>query len=91
MDRKDVYKFIDLERGYQDNLESDRTDGHQHSVGEELVVLQFYLQKAFGAWVENPGDWNALRTICKVAAIAVRCMENHATLSSSLLRIGRLK
>ena len=83
MDRALVYEFIDAERHHQDSLGDVRTDGHQHSVCEELVLLQVYLDKAFLAWTGNPGDWYAVQAIKKVAAIAVRCMENHATLSSS--------
>ena len=77
MDRKDVYNLIDAERDYQDTLGSDRIDGHKHLVGEELVLLQVYTQKALDAWVNNPGEIKAMAVVLKVAAIAVRCIENN--------------
>ena len=77
MHRGDVYRLISEERTYQDNLDSSRTDGHLHSVGEELLLLEGYLRKATALWVDRPGDTLALDGIRKVAAIAVRCMENH--------------
>ena len=80
MDRKDVYRLINEEREYQEILPDTRTDGHQHQVGEELVLLQVYTQRALNSWVDNPGDLKALCEIRKVAAIAVRCLENHGSL-----------
>ncbi len=77
MDRNKVYELINEERAYQENLESDRTDGRIHSVGEELVLMEVYLRKAFDAWANNPGDSHSLKRILQVAAIAVRSMENH--------------
>ena len=77
MKQRDVFRLISEERDYQDSLGSDRTDGHQHSVGEELVLLEVYLRRAFDAWADNPGDQQALDQVRKIAAIAVRCMENH--------------
>ncbi len=77
MERKVIFKLIDEERAYQDNLGSDRTDGRHHSVAEELVLMDVYLRKAFEEWANNPGDDCALRQIIKVASLAVRCLENH--------------
>jgi hypothetical protein len=76
-DRKIIFDLINKERDYQDNLDSDRTDGRIHSVGEELVLLQVYLNNAFAAWANYPGDSHALLQITKVAALAVRCLENN--------------
>ena len=75
--KEDVYKLIDNERNHQNSLPPDRTDGHTHTVGEELVLLQVYLRRALDAWVDNPGDNAALNEIRKIAAISVRCIENH--------------
>lgn len=77
MERESVYFMINKEREYQDNLGKDRTNGHLRSVGDELVLMDVYLQRAFNAWANNPGDIKALDEIRKIAAIAVRCMENH--------------
>ena len=77
MNRKTVYKLIDEEREYQDDLGDDRTDGHIHSVTDELVLMQVYLQRALAEWANSSGDLYALVQIKKVAAIAVRCLENN--------------
>ena len=77
MNRKIVYKLIDEEREYQDDLGDDRTDGHTHSVTDELILMQVYLQRALAEWANNPGDLYALVQVKKVAAIAVRCLENN--------------
>jgi hypothetical protein len=80
--REDVYIAIDTERAYQDSLGADRCAFEQgrmrnHSVGDHLVMLNEYVRRALEAWVNNPGDEQALHVIRKVAGIAVRCMERH--------------
>jgi len=77
MERKAVYKLIDEERAIQNSLGRERTDGCIHSVGDELVLENVYLRKALEAWANYPGDEQALKQLIKVAAIAVRCLENH--------------
>lgn len=72
-----VYAAIDSERDYQDALSYERTDGSIKSVGDYLTMLRHYLDEANHEWVMNPGDEPALHSIRKVAAIAVRCMEEH--------------
>ena len=82
--RNDVYRAIDTERWYQDHLKKDRTatptDGTrsvEHSVGDFITMLSFYLREAQTAWTANPGDAPALNTVRKIAAIAVNCIEQH--------------
>jgi len=79
MNREDVYFLIDEEREYQDTLGPERVDGHQHSVAEELLLLQAYVQDAANAWVGMPGDSFVLDEMPKIAAIAVRCLENYGS------------
>ena len=79
MNRNDVYKLIDGERDYQDNLPPDRTDGRKQSVGEYVVMLFYYLTKAVEAWTMSAGDKEALKNIRKIAGICVHCMEEHDT------------
>jgi hypothetical protein len=79
MERENVYKLIDGERDFQNNLGPERTDGHTPSVGDELALLTVYLQKAMWGYSETAGDRVALDTIRKIAAVCVRCMENHNT------------
>lgn len=72
-----VYSAIDGERAYQDERPLSVGDGKTKSVGEHIVLLQHYQHKAVEAWTDNQGDREALEVIRKVAAIAVRCMEEH--------------
>lgn len=76
-DRAIVYRVIDSERHYQNNLGVDRSDGVDRTVGDYLTMLDCYLRKAKDQWTNNPGNLEALHEIRKVAAIAVRCMEEH--------------
>ncbi len=75
--RKEVYTVIDGEREYQNSLGSDRTDGANHSVGDYLTMMRTYFRKAEDAWTNKPGVEASLHEIRKIAAIAVRCMEEH--------------
>lgn len=80
MDRKNVYCLIDGEREYQEMLQRDslrcRSDP-KHSVGDYLVMLKAYVDRAMEAWVASPGDTLAMDNVRKVAGIAVNCMEHH--------------
>lgn len=75
--REQVYKAIDGERDYQDSLGPDRTDGSVKSVGDYITMLNTYQRRATDAWTNIPGNRQALHEIRKIAAIAVRCMEEH--------------
>jgi hypothetical protein len=75
--REEIYKAIDDERYYQDQLGADRTDSSEHTVGDYLTMLGSYLRKAQNEWTDNAGTTMSLCQIRKIAAIAVRCMEEH--------------
>ncbi len=75
--RAEVYAAIDGERDYQDALGANRTDGSAHTVGDYLTMLDTYLRRAQDDWTGNPGNEQALDELRKVAAIAVRCLEEH--------------
>ena len=75
--REQVYERIDVERQYQDHLPSNRTDGSDKQVGSYLTMMRHYMTKAEEAWTMNRGDSAALDNVRKIAAIAVRCMEEH--------------
>lgn len=79
-DRQEVYRVIYQERDYQKNLGPERTDGDSHTVGDYLVMLDTYLRRAKDAWTGNPGVIPSLREVRKIAAIAVRCMEEHGAI-----------
>lgn len=77
--RADVYAAIDSERAYQNSLGGDRREPREinHSVGDYLTMLRFYVTKADQAWTDNPGTDAAMNVIRKIAGIAVRAMEEH--------------
>jgi hypothetical protein len=76
--REEVFKVIDGERDYQDNLKlgpDGRTDGKKKTIGDYLTLIRDYLRKADAAHTGNPGNVPALHQIRKAAAIAVQCLE----------------
>ena len=84
--RDDVYRVIDGERAYQDAQRGTaKTDRPlPHPVAAELLMLERYIGHARTAWVDNPGDLDALHQVRKVAAIAVRCLEVHGAPKRSI-------
>jgi hypothetical protein len=78
--RTQVYAAIDGERDYQDSLPPSRTDGQPRTVGDYLTMLSYYLDQARADWTMNPGNEPALAQIRKIAAISVRCMEEHGVI-----------
>lgn len=84
MERQEVYKLIDGERNYQDNL-SELARYRQKTVAEELVIIERYTRKALDAWTDNPGDEAALDVVRKIAATCIRCMEVHGAPSRGSL------
>jgi hypothetical protein len=80
LDRIEVYRLIDGERDYQDNLashkgwvEGDRTPAK--SAADFITLLDVYVNRAKVAYADNSGDEPALDVIRKIAGIAVHCME----------------
>lgn len=81
MKRGKIFGVITGERMYQDaQQEGGRFEKKVHTVGEELLLMKRYLDKAIAKYTDNFGDAPALHGIRKVAALAVRCMENHGAL-----------
>lgn len=76
MNRTDVYKIIDTERDYQDNLPPSRTNYEKHTVGDYITMLHFYMRQLDEAWTMNAGNDEALVVMRKIAGIAVHCMED---------------
>lgn len=80
MPREMVYRAINEERDYQDNMKvgpDGRTDGRIKSVGDYLTLIRVYSAKADNDYSGCPGDVEALHQVRKIAAIAVQCMEVH--------------
>lgn len=79
--RTEVYAAIDTEREYQDHIWP-QSEGAElsppHTVGEDILLLDEYVQRARALWTEEPKpESDTLNFIRKIAAIAVRCMEQH--------------
>ena len=76
-----VFGIIMGERKYQDAQQEDgRFQIAVHTVGEELLLMKVYLDKAMAKYAKYYGDSTALHAIRKVTALGVRCMENHGAL-----------
>lgn len=73
----DVIEAIDEEIDYANSLPDSRTDGSEKTVGDYLVMLDTYLRKAKDEWTFNDGTEEARHEIRKIAAIALRCLEEH--------------
>ena len=77
MTRQEVYALIDGERDYQNRISKSRGYRDIHTTAEHLVLLRTYLQKAEEAWTNNAGNMPAQDVVRKIAAIAVRCIEEN--------------
>lgn len=77
--RSKVLTAIDEEIAYAKSLGLDRVEPSEtpHTVGDYLTMLSTYLRKAQDAWTFKAGDRAARHEIRKIAAIAVRCLEEH--------------
>ena len=71
--RKIVYTLISGERLYQDDIWGDQS----YTVGDYVVLFQYYVERAQTAWVTMPDKSSTLDVIRELAAIAVHVMEDH--------------
>lgn len=78
-----AFEAINGERDYQDALGTNRRSqpASKPTVSAEILMLEEYVARARDAWVNQPGDIPSLIEIRKVAAIAIRAMENHGSLT----------
>lgn len=78
MKRDEVYRAIDGEREFQDNLfPTVKGQNRKFTVGEELLLISQYLNEARTDWTSYDTDTKTLNSVRIIAALAVRCMENH--------------
>lgn len=76
--RENVYGHLNRERDYQESLKPNWCPNWTPSIAEELVLAEEYLNRAKHAWSTIYGDLKAgLNELRSVAAICVRCFENH--------------
>jgi hypothetical protein len=76
MERADVFAAIDRERAWQELKWGTNTE-HPHTVGEWLLIVEAELAEAKQGWVKGQGDYDALRELVQVAAVAVAALEQH--------------
>jgi hypothetical protein len=73
-ERSEVYKAIDSERDYQDALA--RNDVKEQTPMEHLAIIQEICQRMQAHWYDVAGQ-PPMDFMRKIAATAVRCMEQH--------------
>lgn len=75
---QEVIDAINGELAYQATLQNTgRADTLDHGVEGQLVTLAVYAREAEVAWVKNANDKAALDALRKVAAIAIRALEQY--------------
>ena len=81
MERADVYKAIDSEREFQEEMSKDPLrpdiipDFH---VGDTLSAIQYNLDRARGAWYKDAvPHTEALKYLRKIAALCVKMGETY--------------
>ena len=77
LERKEIYKIIDSERIYQDEL----WDDQKHTLEGYIVLFQYFVNRAQTAWVTVPNKEYTLDVIRELAAIAVHAMEDYGVVS----------
>ena len=86
MNRTDIFALINQERTYQDEKWSDR---EQYAVSApHVLLLDSYVQKAKDRWTGSVSEVDVVQTIAKIAAIAVRALEEIKRPDVNLLEIG---
>lgn len=80
--RSEVYAAIDGEREFQDlHVQPERRYHPTHTLGEFILLLGQYADQAREKWTQHPdtalGDEPSLHEVRKLAALCVRCMEQH--------------
>ena len=72
--RFDVYRALDSERDYQENL----WRGNHLEIGESILLIEEYVARARVIWAGEPKpEAESLEFIRKIGGIAVNCMEQH--------------
>ena len=81
-DRASVYQAVDSERDYQDQFVLPERRYYQtHTLGEFILMLNQYAAQAMQKWTHHTDAIDdtpeSLHEVRKIAALAVRCMEQH--------------
>jgi hypothetical protein len=73
--RDEVYAVVNSERDYQEKLREVRSTNGHRTMGDYLVLLNHYIVEANQSYVKNRGPVMSIHEVRKIAAIAVKCME----------------
>lgn len=79
--QKRAFDSIINERRYQDQLPENRMANNEdgHTVGDYVAMVAHYTKEALEAYAKRPGDEPAKHELRKIAALCVRCFEEHGT------------
>lgn len=75
--REEALEAVEAEREYQDQRWGGSVHDANESVGNFLIYIERYLDKAKNAYVDANHSEPALHEVRKIAALAVACMEVH--------------
>lgn len=87
--RVKAFDVLDDERKYQEQFNSNVL-----SVGEELCLLQCYINKAMVEYVNTlnvPSEPATMEVIRKIGAMCLRAMENHGSIRRNSIEVSRAK
>ncbi len=83
----EVFEAISRERAFQDAKWGKPHDSG-HTIAGWLLIAEKELQEAKDAWVEKPGDDDALTEILQVVAVLVGCLQHHGIVERMSIRLG---
>lgn len=77
--RTEIFKILEEERDFQDKMRPSTHHEGNASIPAHLLLIQEYLHRAISSWTNYRGmaEVEALDELRKVAALAIRCMEQN--------------
>jgi hypothetical protein len=91
MDRKDIFEVINRERDYEDGLwprDDHEAVGQYKWVAPHMLLLEEYVGGMRTKWKNSRDELDCVREIAKIAAIAVRALEEVKYPAFNLLESG---
>lgn len=83
--RDEVEHIVDTERAHQNVLLGHKASAEPITVCGALVLMDRYIRKAIDEWTDQVAD-HGFDQLRKIAAIAVRCLENYGNLGVGMSR-----
>jgi hypothetical protein len=83
IDEERDYSPTCVSKAYQESLPASRSEDAKRTrmVSEYLTMLDHYVRHAQDAWTLKAGNIEPLHDMRRIAALAVRCMEEWGALS----------